>query len=69
MKIDTFPPDVIEHYKMKEKVDTKGFVYVKCVWGIYGLPHMGIIAQRLLEDRLAKHGYHQSATTPGFWTH
>ena len=36
---------------------------------MYGLPHAGIIAQKLLEERLAKHGYHQSKTTPGFWTH
>ena len=36
---------------------------------MYGLPHAGIIAQRLLEERLGAHGYHQSPTTPGFWTH
>ena len=36
---------------------------------MYGLPHAGIIAQKLLEERLAKHGYHQSDKTPGLWTH
>jgi hypothetical protein len=30
---------------------------------------MGVIAQLLLEERLAKHGYRQSKTTPGLWTH
>ena len=69
MKLSHFPEDVIEHYQLKDKVDAKGFVYVKCVKGIYGLPHAGIIAQRLLEERLGKHGYYQSKTTPGFWKH
>ena len=36
---------------------------------MYGLPQAGIIAQLLLEERLATHGYHQSKTTPGLWTH
>ncbi len=36
---------------------------------MYGLPQAGIIAQQLLEKNLEEHGYHQSATTPGLWTH
>ena len=45
MKIDTFPEDVIQQYSLRDKVDKKGFVYVRCNKGIYGLPHAGIIAQ------------------------
>ena len=69
MKMANFPDDVIEHYKLKDKVDAKGNLYVKCMKGMYGLPHVGIIAQRLLEERLNKAGYHQSDRTPGFWKH
>jgi hypothetical protein len=29
----------------------------------------GIIAQELLQERLAKVGYHQSKIIPGLWTH
>ena len=36
---------------------------------MYGLPQAGIIAQQLLEERLAKVGYHQSKIVPGLWTH
>jgi hypothetical protein len=36
---------------------------------MYGLLQAGIIAQLLLEQQLAKHGYRQSKTTPGFWKH
>ena len=69
MKIANFPEDVIEHYKLKDKVDAKENLYVKCVRGMYGLPHAGIIAQKLLEERLNKAGYYQSDMTPGFWKH
>jgi len=36
---------------------------------MYGLPQVGIIAQELLQERLAKVGYHQSQIIPGLWTH
>ena len=69
MKLSYFPEDIIEHYQLKDKADKKGFLFVKCVRGMYGLPHAGIIAQQLLEGRLNNHGYSQSTTTPGFWKH
>ena len=50
-------------------MDEKGNLYVKCICGIYGLHHTRTIAQKLLEECLAVHGYHQSTPTPGFWTH
>ncbi len=36
---------------------------------MYGLPQARIIAQELLQERLAKVGYHQSKIVPGLWTH
>ena len=47
MKLSYFPEDVIEHYQLKDKVDAKGFVYVKIMKGMYGLPHAGVIVQKL----------------------
>ncbi|MCP4746066.1 MAG: hypothetical protein GY874_07975, partial [Desulfobacteraceae bacterium] len=69
MKLDTFPEDVIQHYGLRDKVDKNGNVYIRVERGMYGLPHAGIIAQKLLEERLAKHGYRQSDKTPGLWKH
>ena len=69
IQLSNFPEEVIEHYKLQENVDYKVFVYVKCVCGIYVLPHAGIIAQKLLKERLKKHGYRQSDKTPSFWKH
>jgi hypothetical protein len=36
---------------------------------MYGLPQAGIIAQKLLQECLAKVGYHQSKIISGLWTH
>ena len=68
LKLADLPEDVIEHYKLKDKVKD-GHVYAEIQKGMYGLPQAGILAQELLEKRLVKHGYAQSKFTPGFWTH
>ena len=36
---------------------------------MYGLPQACLLAPKLLEKQLAKHGYKQSDVTPGLWTH
>ena len=43
MKLSNFPDKVTDHYGLKDKVEKNGFVSVKCVCGMYGLPHAGII--------------------------
>ena len=57
MKIENFRADVIKEYDLEKKVDSKGFIYVKVTKGMYGLPHAGTIAQKLLTQRLNKAGY------------
>ena len=69
IKVSNFLEDVNEHYKLQEKVDDKGFVYVKYVYRMYGLLHTGIIYQKLLKQQLEKHGYCQSDKMSGFWKH
>ena len=69
MKLSNFPGYVIEEYNWKKIVDKNGFLFIRVEKGIYGLPHAGIIAQKLLEEILEKHGYRQGDKTPGFWKH
>ena len=69
MKLDNFPDNVIDHYDLRAKATTDGYVYVAVKRGMYGLPQSGILAQELLEKRLDDAGYHQSTRTPGLWTH
>jgi hypothetical protein len=37
--------------------------------GMYGLPQAGILANNLLQERLAKFDYYEAATTPGLRHH
>ena len=36
---------------------------------MYGLPQSGILANKMLKKRLAKHGYHELPHTPGLFRH
>jgi hypothetical protein len=67
--ITDMPDNVIEHYNLRDKATPDGYIHCEIQKGMYGLPQAGIIAQQLLEERLQKHGYHKSQTTPGLWKH
>ncbi len=69
LKLSDMLDDVIEHYNLQAIATANGFVYCKIWKGMYGLPQAGIIAQQLIETRLAAHGYHQSTSMPGLWRH
>ena len=48
MNLADFPNDVIEHYKLKEKANKDGMVFVEIRKGMYGLPQAGLLEQELL---------------------
>ena len=68
MKIELFPEEIIEQYGLREKVH-KGFVWIKIIRTMYGLPQAGILSNKLLRKRLAKDGYFKLPHTPGLWKH
>ena len=49
LKISVMTNNIIEQYKLNEKVNTNGYVYVKIQKGMYRLTQAEIIAQKLLE--------------------
>ena len=69
IRIDNVPKEIIKQYNLHEKIDSEGYVYIEVRKGMYGLPQAGILAQKLLEERLNKHGYMQNKAIPGLWTH
>jgi hypothetical protein len=69
MKLELFPPDIIEEYELRNKVDADGIFFCEVQQGMYGLSQAGIIAQDLLTKQLNKAGYHQSNIMPGYWQH
>jgi hypothetical protein len=69
LKLTDMPKDVIEHYRLRDIAMPEGYVSCEICQGMYGLPQAGIIAQELLAKWLKEHGYFQSKTTLGLWTH
>jgi hypothetical protein len=62
--IALLPDNTIKHYQLQEKV-CDGYIYVEICKGMYGLPHASILANKLLKERLARHGYFEQPHTPG----
>jgi hypothetical protein len=69
LKLNDIPEEIIIGYKLREIATEDGYVYCKIQKGMHRLPQARIIAQDLLQARLAKVGYHQSKIIPGLWTH
>jgi len=69
LKLSDIPEEVIQEYRLQEKANADGSVYIEIRKGMYGLPQVGLLAQQLLEKRLETHGYKQSKIIPGFWKH
>jgi hypothetical protein len=63
------PDKIIKEYILDEIATEDGYIYCKIQKGMYNLPQAGIIAQELLKEFLAKHGYTQSKTIHGLWKH
>ena len=69
VKLTDLPDEIIQEYKLREKANKKGCIFLKVVKGMYGLPQAGLLAQQQLIKRLNKAGYYQSESSPGFWKH
>jgi hypothetical protein len=68
MPLRIIPEQLIEQYDLRSKAKN-GFVYMEIRRAMYGLPQAGILANKLLKERLAKHGYYEVTHTPGLWKH
>ena len=68
LPIKLIPDEIIQQYKLKD-IEEDGWVYVKIVGGMYGLPQAGKIANELLVKRLRSAGYHPCQFTPWLWRH
>jgi hypothetical protein len=68
MPLDVFPEHTIQQYDLRRHVKN-GFVYLEIRRCVYGLPMAGALANKLLRERLAPHGYYEVAHTPGLWRH
>jgi len=69
VRMSNLPKEIIEEYKLHKKATKKGMIYIEVVKGMYGLPKAGLLANKLLEKRLNKHGYFQNKLVLGLLTH
>jgi hypothetical protein len=69
LRLDIIPNKIIDHYNLHDIVTPDGWVYIKIWKGMYGLPQAGVLANQLLQKRLAIKGYYQCQHTPGLWCH
>ena len=65
IKLSDIPEEIIREYNLRDKATKDGSIYTKANKGIYGLPQSGLLANKLLEKRLNRHGYRQSKLVPG----
>jgi hypothetical protein len=68
MFLSRFPEERVETYNLKA-LAVDGWVYIEIRKGMYGLKRAGLLANRLLQKRLAPFGYYPARHTPGLWLH
>ena len=66
--VSVIPPEFMDLYNLHDKVKG-GYIYMEIQMGMYGLPQSGILANKLLKERLAEHGYFELPHTPGLFMH
>ncbi len=69
MKLSKILDKIIDEYKLQNKTTPSGSICIVANRSMYILPQSGLIANKLLEKRLKKHGYWQSKLVPGLWRH
>jgi len=63
-----FPAWIVEQYNLLKHAKD-GMVHIEMRRAVWGLPQAGILANKKLRRKLAPHGYHEHANTPGLWYH
>jgi hypothetical protein len=68
MLMSRFPEEIVNKYNLNA-LSVDGWVYIKIRKGIYGLKQSGLLANQLLQIRLAPFVYYPALHTPGLWLH
>jgi hypothetical protein len=66
--LSRFPEEIIQKYNLNA-LAVDGWVYIEIRKGMYGLKQAGLLANQLLQTRLAPFGYYPARHTPGLWLH
>jgi hypothetical protein len=66
MMLSRFPKEIIQKYNLND-LTVDGWFYIEIRKGMYGLNQAGLLANQLLQTRLAPFGYYPARHTPGLW--
>jgi hypothetical protein len=65
MLLSRFPEEIIQKYNLNlNALAVDGWVYIEIRKGMYGLKQAGLLANQLLQTRLAPFGYYPARHTP-----
>jgi hypothetical protein len=68
MLLSRFPEEIVQKYNLNA-LAVDGWVYIEIRKGMYGLKQAVLLANQLLQTRLAPFGYYPARHTPGLWLH
>jgi hypothetical protein len=68
MLLSRFPEEIVDKYNL-DALAVDGWVYIEIRKGMYGLKQSGVLANQLMQTRLAPFGYYPARHTPGLWLH
>jgi hypothetical protein len=66
MLLSRFPEEIVNKYNLGA-LAVDGWVHIEIRKGMYGLKQAGLIANQLLQTRVAPFGYYPARHTPGLW--
>ena len=66
--ITMFPQWIIEKYKLEKRV-FNGYFHLELRWAVWGLPQVGILANKCVKQKFSPFRYHECKNTPGLWYH
>jgi hypothetical protein len=68
MLLSRFREEIVDKYNLKALV-VDGWVHIEIRKSMYGLKQAGLLANQMLQTRLAPFGYYPVRHTPGLWLH
>jgi hypothetical protein len=68
MLLSRFPEEIVQKYRLNA-LAVDSWVYIEIRKGMYGLKQAGLLANQLLQTRLAPFVYYPARHTPGLWLH
>jgi hypothetical protein len=68
MLLSRFPEEIVDKYNLGALV-VDGWVYIEIIKVMYVLKQAGLLANQLLQTRLAPFSYYPARHTPGLWLH